>query len=401
MTNAMASELNRKIGIITPAKFPGTSGDTANYSEIINELVSEHFSVILVCPANPDSDTKNINSIFPGVTMVTIPQPPTRLAEVKNHIRIKDYLKFILFLLIESITVYRTMSKHRIKYVYLRHSLLTLHIPILLKLMRINTMADGELFSDALENIKLIRYPVLKVLRVYEYSILRFYRKFRVSTSNQFKRLEKIGFQPEKIVLIPISINTAKIPKIPINSIPPHTFGYFGTLEAWQGVDILLKSFKLLLEKIPNATLYIIGDGSLRPSLMDLADDLKIRSNVIFVRGIPRELIWKKYFSKFRILVVPRPRLNNTYDSLPSLKIIEALASGKPVIATDIPAMRDLSNEIVYVVPPNDFSSLSSAMELLSKDEVQLLSRSSKALSYVQKYDITRNMARFIESLYG
>ena len=49
-----------QIVVISPSKFPGKTGDTSNYSEMINQLTKEGFEVFLICPKNPDSVDGNL-----------------------------------------------------------------------------------------------------------------------------------------------------------------------------------------------------------------------------------------------------------------------------------------------------------------------------------------------------
>lgn len=396
MPSLNRSHITKKIAVITPSRFPGSAGDTANYSEIMNQLIDENFKVILICPNNPNNNTTGI--LLPEITVVRIPSTPPRLVEVQGRLRAGQFLQLISFLVNEFITIFRTLKKNNVKHVYIRHGHLTMHIPILLKLMRIKTIADGEFFADSSDNLGLP--PIfLKILRHYETRILRLYSRYRVSSFNQLERLQKIGYPRENIVLIPMSINLNRVPRLQMNEIPSHTFGYFGGLEPWQGIDILVKAFQLLLQEIPSAILYIIGEGSMRQQLMKIAEENNLISKVIFVGGIQREKIWNEYFNKFRILVVPRPKLNNSIDSLPSLKIIEAFAAGKPVIATDIPAMKDFPKDSLLLVQPNDPSGLSRAMKSLSQNESSLLKYSLVALNYVKKHDIKQNIRLFIDCL--
>jgi glycosyltransferase involved in cell wall biosynthesis len=205
-----------------------------------------------------------------------------------------------------------------------------------------------------------------------------------------------MGFPQDRILLIPMSINIDKVPKFPIEAIPENTFGYFGALEPWQGPDLLVTSFGLLLKKIPQAKLYIIGEGSMKKSIEEQILRDRFSSNIILVNSIPREMIWNEYFAKFRILVIPRPRMNNSIDSLPSIKLIEALAAGKVIIATDIPSMRELPSDSILLVPPGDALSLARAMESMSLDSVRLEEYSRAALTSANNHDIKVNIKKLI-----
>ncbi len=386
------------IGIISPALFPGTAGDTANYSEVILQLVREGCDVVLICPKTPIEVVNRIQHWPVGMIVERIQCEPPRLKDISKGKTIHQYLNLLKFLTYESYTVYRCIKRMKVDVVFMRHSFLTLQLPILLKLMRIRMIADGELFTDSLRQLK-VNHFILFLLRRYEQMIVRSYEWFKVSSESQAENLQKIGLSRSKILVIPISINTDRISRVPLREIPVHSFGYFGALEPWQGLDMLLKSFRLVLNKIPTARLYLIGDGSLKTELVRLANELGISQNMIFVDALPREEIWNVYFRKFRVVVIPRPRLNNSIDFLPSIKLAEALAAGKPVITTDIPAMCDYPGDAIILVPSGNIEMLAKTMERASMDQNLLFHLEEAAIEMSKRYDIKTNIKKLIVAL--
>src|SRR5947208_2151428 len=112
----------KEIVVISPAKFPGKAGDTANYSEIINQLSSDGFRVLLICPKSSDSNGTNFE-IRSGVKIIRIPYEPPRLKQIKNSFKPKHYLQLLLFLFLESSIVLWTLTTKRIRHVFVRHSI--------------------------------------------------------------------------------------------------------------------------------------------------------------------------------------------------------------------------------------------------------------------------------------
>src|SRR5438309_966657 len=117
--------MNKKqVAVISPSQFPGRTGDTANYSEIINQLVIEGFDVLLICPKIIDSNNE-YHEIPKDVKIIRVPYAPPRLNKIKNGYRFHHYLKLLLFLLAESFTVFRVLRQSKIEHVLVRHSILT------------------------------------------------------------------------------------------------------------------------------------------------------------------------------------------------------------------------------------------------------------------------------------
>lgn len=388
---------NVPITILSPSDFSGNTGDTSNFLEMINQFLLEGLKVLLICPKNAKDEYPNFEHQKQNFEVITINCYPPRLNEIKESKEIKRYFEFIWFLLIETFTVLRIIRSRKIKKIYVRHSILTMQLPLFFKLFGITTLADGEIVSDTINGLL---NPILsKLFFRYEKIIIKFYSFFKVSTPSQIKNLTDIGYPPKKVLIIPVSINTSKIPTFNLKNIVNHSFGYFGGLEPWQGVDILIKAFKLLTEKLPTALLYIIGDGSSRKELEELVLQNKLTNNIVFIGKIKREQLWEQYLGKFQIIIIPRQKLNNSIDTILPIKLVEALAASKPIIAIDIPVMREIPGSPIILVPSGNVQSLANAMYSLTMDTKEMEYRSRLSNDSSKSYDIKINIKKIISIL--
>ncbi len=106
---------------------------------------------------------------------------------------------------------------------------------------------------------------------------------------------------------------------------------YAGTLEAYQGIDILIRSFAHVLNEQKDAFLLIVGgDKSQVSKYKNLAHNTGIGDHVLFT-GLVSQSLAKYYSGKASVLVSPRSDGTNT-----PLKIYEQIASGIPLVATNI-----------------------------------------------------------------
>ena len=124
---------------------------------------------------------------------------------------------------------------------------------------------------------------------------------------------------------------------------------YAGTLEKYQGIDILVKSMKEVVSKSDTVKLLIAG-GTKEQVLefSNLADSLGLSEKVKFTGRVPQNIA-KDYTNKADILLSPRSDGTNT-----PLKIYEQLASGKPLVATKIYSHTQvLTDEVAFLVEPN------------------------------------------------
>ncbi|OGU33242.1 MAG: hypothetical protein A2057_17615 [Ignavibacteria bacterium GWA2_35_9] len=129
---------------------------------------------------------------------------------------------------------------------------------------------------------------------------------------------------------------------------------YAGNLEVYQGIELLLKSFKIVCEKTDDLVLVIIGGMKEDITYYKKeADILEISNRVYFLGQKPFDEL-EYYLTEADIIACPRIKGVNT-----PMKIFPFLHSGKPVIATDLYTHTQiLSNgEALLAAPtPKDFA---------------------------------------------
>lgn len=99
-------------------------------------------------------------------------------------------------------------------------------------------------------------------------------------------------------------------------------------LESIYGLDVILRAFRLIWEKYPEASLTIAGNGSQARSLKDLAKALGLEQAVTFLGSVPHERM-PELFDTHDIFVNA-----SRIDNLPNA-LLEAFASGLPVVTTN------------------------------------------------------------------
>lgn len=134
---------------------------------------------------------------------------------------------------------------------------------------------------------------------------------------------------------------------------------YVGRLTQRKGLGYLLRA----IEKISCVHCVIVGDGPQRESLRSLAKNLHIQDRAIFAGFVPEDDL-KDFYAAADFLILP-----SLAEGLP-LVILEALALGVPVIATDVAGIPEiiLDGYNGLIVPPGDVDALSIAMKRLASD---------------------------------
>jgi glycosyltransferase involved in cell wall biosynthesis len=173
-----------------------------------------------------------------------------------------------------------------------------------------------------------------------------------------------------------------------------HRLGTVGLLNAAKGHDLLLRAFARIVKAFPEAGLAIIGDGALRPKLEKLIAELGLEGRAILAgyrTDVPRVL------KELDLFVFP-----SLWEGMPYV-VMEAMASGLPVVATDVNGSRDLvaQDETGLIVPPGDEAALADACMALMRKPVTADNMGKYGLRRVLNHFTLECMLDKIEAIYG
>lgn len=186
------------------------------------------------------------------------------------------------------------------------------------------------------------------------------------------------GVPPERITVITNAVAEEQLEMVmePAEAraalgLPAEGFwvGTISSLVDYEGLDTLLDAVAQLRSQGADVRVALVGDGVSRPALLARAAALGLGEAALLPGRVPAEaaVTWHRALDAF---VVPRRDLEVCRVVTP-LKPIEAMAAGRPVIASDLPALR----EIVGVpgsgvlVPPGDVSALAAAIAELASNQ--------------------------------
>ena len=155
----------------------------------------------------------------------------------------------------------------------------------------------------------------------------------------------ELGVPSEKLVCIPNGIEVPPLAQgegtpsrevlLRELNLPPDAFiaGYIGRLARQKRVEDLIWSVETLRQIRPKLFLVIVGDGPERERLETFAKDIGCTEHVRFLGHREEASRWLNFFDVFC--------LASSFEGL-SNSVMEAMSVGKPVIASDIPANREL-----------------------------------------------------------
>jgi glycosyltransferase involved in cell wall biosynthesis len=166
-----------------------------------------------------------------------------------------------------------------------------------------------------------------------------------VSEDMRRTTIAQFGAAPERVHTIINGINTAVFFPIPqsearrLLGLAPdgELIVYVGRLVATKGLGELIASMKHLATERPTLRLALIGDGVMRAELHELITAAGLTQRVILPGGLPPEEV-AKWINASDLLTLP-----SWSEGYPNV-VVEAIACGRPVVATDVGGTREIIN---------------------------------------------------------
>lgn len=141
--------------------------------------------------------------------------------------------------------------------------------------------------------------------------------------------------------------------------------GFVGSLKPWHGVDVLVAAMARVAPAQPNARLLVVGDGPQRGALRDQVERLGLQARVIFTGAVPAEAV-PGYVAALDVATAPFLPSADFYFS--PLKVAEAMAGGRAVVASRIGPIEVMTAEAAVLVRPGDVGALAGGLTALLDD---------------------------------
>jgi len=163
-------------------------------------------------------------------------------------------------------------------------------------------------------------------------------------------------------------------------------------LYGWKGVDILLAAAKILSA---DCLIVLVGGGP--AELAKIKKDYS-GNNLLLVGRRPYEEV-PNYLKSADVLVLPNKsgvKMSEQFTS--PLKLFEYMASGVPIVASDLPSLREiLSEQNSFLVEPNSPLSLAKGIETVLANNVLAEQFAGQALMEVKKYTWGKRAEKIID----
>ncbi len=161
---------------------------------------------------------------------------------------------------------------------------------------------------------------------------------------------------------------------------------YVGQLYPWKGVDVLIESMKHIAE----AELVVIGGLLPEPDIdrvRRLAERLRLADRIHFRGFLSPPKVAKERLNADLFVIPMLDSMTARVFTLP-LKLFEAMASGRAIVASDLPSLREVlkHEENALLVPPGKPEALAAAFERLARDPEEAKRLATQAAEDAKRY---------------
>lgn len=174
-----------------------------------------------------------------------------------------------------------------------------------------------------------------------------------------------------------------------------YMLGVVSRLEHIKGMDLVIPAFAEVRRRFPDVRLLVVGDGSLRGSMEQQAQELGCADAVTWAGRQPQESL-PQYYGEMDIVLMP------SRSEGFGLTAIEAMACGCVVVASDVGGLPEVVRDGVcgLLHRTEDVADMAEKICFLIASSELYRSLQKNALQHVQKFSFQR-YAELIHNLYG
>ncbi len=245
---------------------------------------------------------------------------------------------------------------------YSKHSWTKLFTPALNWVDAITTptkvMKEKQVRRGCFRNIKVVRSPIDT-------------EKFRPRDRDVLK--QKYGFSGKKVIF------------------------YYGALQRYKGVDVLLQALPEIVKKFPQAKIIFAvrsQETEARKKYLAQARVLGISSQIEIILD---EISIEEYVSMADVVVLAYPHLRGT-EGNPSC-LLESLASKTTVVTTALPELQEIvaHEKEVLMAPPGDVSSLTQQIDRALSDAALVREITERGYTVAQEFSVQKIADEFVQ----
>ncbi len=218
------------------------------------------------------------------------------------------------------------------------------------------------------------------------------------------QRLRERGVEDARLHVIPNGAGIRLTPAPPPPDAPARYLLYFGALQSWQGVDTALRAFARLSD-LTNLELVVCASVHERRAkpYRKLAERLGVSDRVRWRFALPEDELasWREHAT---LSLAPlRDCSRNSLQGCSPLKVLESMAAGVPVVASDLPPVRELMRDGEHgrLVAADRPGELARAIRVLFDDPQRITAMGAAARAHVADQLTWEHSTRRLRDVYA
>lgn len=268
-------------------------------------------------------------------------------------------------------------------------------------------VSTGHAYPDNITGqikvLKPIKRPVDAALRTYMASFLKHSEYATMPTEMAIDDLVPKNRRRFKVPVEPLSngVDLSQFtPRKPKQKVLKHfrlqpgrmRVLYVGRVDPEKSIGNVITAFVEVLDKLPEAELVIVGDGTDRSRLRDLTKGFGIEKSVRFLGRVMLPDIADIYRGSTVFVTASETETQG-------IVLIEAAATGLPLVAVDAGAVRELcqNRKNGILCQPGDTSALARALVKILQDQKLQEKYGAASLDIAKQHDLNSTLARFVE----
>jgi glycosyltransferase involved in cell wall biosynthesis len=237
---------------------------------------------------------------------------------------------------------------------------------------------------------ELSRIPKLSLVNELRLLKNRKIRKIVVPTEMIRRKFVALGLDEDRVTVIPNGVDTSLFYPTPLPEEP--VVLYYGTFQPHRA-RLLLEVIEVLARKRRDAKFLLIGDipSPVRDRL------LRVAGNRVEMPGFIEHDLLPCYIQMARVCIFPQDRSLGLGGSL---KLLEYMASGRPVVGTNVDESFPLKESGAGIVTEINAEAMAEAVIRLLDDDRLAEELSRKGVEYAQKYEWRNIVEQYVKLFY-
>lgn len=376
--------------LVLASTYPGRPGDgTPGFVRDLALEQARHFDTLVVVPRVPGGASREDDGPLQVRRFAYFPRRWESLAHgaILENLRARRsrYLQVLPLVVAEAIAVRRAVRRFRPDVVHV-HWIIPQGLvarAVLGRTPMVVTTLGGDLYA--------LDSPPLRAVKG---TVLRRARAVTVMSEDMRSRAVGLGADPDAVSVLPMGVDGEAFsgPRDDSREASARLL-FVGRLVEKKGLEVLLRALRSVRA---GWTLTVVGDGPLRAGLEKEAQGLP----VTFVGQLGRPELAAAYASHGLVVVPSVHAASGDQDGLP-VAMLEAMAAGCAVVASDMPGLREAIEDRVsgLLVPPGDSDALAGILGRLLEDPEEGRRLGTAARARADLFSVRRRGEQYVELL--